>query len=144
MNSGWQTDSETGNYYYFGTDFAAVDGTQIIAGVTYVFENYILVKGSWVQRSDGLQYMWAGRGHIAGWAEIDGKMYMFNGNGYAYTGLKTTKTFDGTTEETFVLDETGAWLGESFTGVYKVNDTLYYVENGFGKTPGLIKIDDDF
>ena len=75
LNSGWQTDSETGNYYYFGTDFAAVDGTQIIAGVTYVFENCILVKGSWVQRSDGLQYMWAGRGHMAGWAEIDGKMY---------------------------------------------------------------------
>ena len=144
LNSGWQTDSETGNYYYFGTDFAAVDGTQIIAGVTYVFENCILVKGSWVQRSDGLQYMWAGRGHMAGWAEIDGKMYMFNGNGYAYTGLKTTKTFDGTKEETFVLDETGAWLGESFTGVYKVNDTLYYVENGFVKTPGLIKIGEDY
>ena len=144
LHSGWQTDPETGHYYYFGTDFAAVDGTQVIAGVTYVFEDCILVKGSWVQRRDGLQYMWAGRGHMAGWAEIDGKMYMFNGNGYAYTGLKTTRTLDGSREKTFMFAEDGAWLGADYTGVYNFGGNLYYVENGYVESPGLIKIGEDY
>ncbi|MBQ9413818.1 MAG: phosphodiester glycosidase family protein, partial [Clostridia bacterium] len=76
LMTGWQTADE--GTYYFGADYAAVDGAQTIDGGNYVFENCILTKGAWINDGEGLAYYWAGKPYHAQWAEIEGETYHFN------------------------------------------------------------------
>ena len=141
LASGWITVGE--DYYYFNpADNRAVDGTRKVNGIIYKFVDYVLTEGSWLEPKPGeWLYMWAGRGHIAGWDTIDGKTYLFNGNGYAYTGIKTTPHFDRVSgEKDFVFDERGAWMSD-YTGLYDIGANTYYVQNGFSVGGGLRLID---
>ena len=141
LTSGWNTVGE--DYYYFDpSDFAAVDGAQKIKGINYTFVDCVLTEGSWVRNGDGWQYMWAGRGHKAGWAVIDGKTYFFNGNGVSERGVRAVSR-DGVEKDYAFDDDHGAWMVD-YEGLYTFNGVTYYVENGYSVGGGLRLIDGNY
>jgi len=144
LQSGWQyieseDENSTGYYYFSTTDYSAVDGNKIIDGYEYTFENNILVRGTLVTTSTGIQYMWAGKWLVNSWTTIDGEKYYFAGNGAAKVGPSTVRGETGT----FAFDETGIWL-EGRTGLLTIYDRTYYYENGMCKAAGLVKVGEDY
>ena len=94
-----------GEWYYFDkTTFAGADGEQYAdKGIKFLFDNGRLTSGTWAKDSVGWRY-WYGPGYYRDMSpektscrpyEIDGKLYLFNRNGYMQTGIAAY--FDATT-----------------------------------------------
>ena len=147
--TGWQsfTDDEANEvfYYFDPATGKAVDGVQEIEGLTFTFENYILVRGALVQHSCicsggknqidehigvvGTAYKWGPNWASGKWAEVDGEYYYFlKYHSLAVTGLYPIWDSAGSPSDKtgyYLFDENGRFMKE-FTGLY--ND--YYIENG--------------
>ena len=128
--TGWQefdgAEGGSETYYFDPVTGAAVDGTQVIDGYTYVFENYILIRGQFITDSKGIRYIWAGEFPSRKWVTVDGKEYYSEANGYLATGIRTFP--EEGVAVFYLFDETGAWM-KDYTGFYeisaKVHDYLY-------------------
>ena len=151
---GWRiVPDEAGNdnYYYFNRKTgAAVDGTAIIDGHTYVFEDHILVRGAWEDDAQGTHYWWAGTKMQNKWFTAEGKQYFAYANTYEVAkGVKKTLNHERTGEEWYLFDsETGAWLSD-YNGLYtQVEDGVektYLIKDGVRVSyPGLFQIDGDY
>jgi len=135
--TGWQ--QIQGEQYYFDnvTKFA-VNGEQKLAdGYTYVFEDYVLVRGEFVTDANGIRYRWAG-----GWLqnmlfELDGKTYLAQWNYYLAVGVVNLSN-----SGYYYFDETGAWRND-YTGLVIIGDKTYYVGEGIAKS-GLIFAEDGY
>ena len=93
--SGWI--SVKNEWYYFdATTFAGLDGKCKADGsVVFTFENGRLTTGTWTKTANGMRY-WYGPGYYRDTTydaascrpcEIDGKIYLFNRQGYMQTGI---------------------------------------------------------
>ena len=142
---GWQTIEN--DVYYFGDDYAAVNGSVEIAGITYEFENNILAHGTWVNDGIGLAYYWAGECLHSRWFEEDGKTYHFDASGHAALGY--TPVAQGQIATLYHFDETTGALIETITqnGIFFTNNAdgdIYYISGGHLLVAGLVKYGDDF
>ncbi len=103
FSTGWKHNGR--DVYYFSPDyFMGLDGTQLIDGHVYVFENYVLVEGAWFEEDGVNKLMWAGEMLTNTWHTQRGNTYYFFEDGSCATG---------TVEITFT-DENG----ETVTGTY--------------------------
>lgn len=153
--TGWReigNGTEEGFFYYFDPDsMQAVDGEQRIKNLTYTFENYILVKGAWVQTPTGKRYYWAGSPIARKWRDIEGKTYYFGYHGDASVGFCMVERGNGNQGADFYLfDADGAlvrregllFLTEDIPYIYKdfrVGDIVYLNENGMAVYAGLVE-----
>ena len=141
LKSGWVLDGE--DYRYFDpVDYTAADGETEIDGITYTFEDCVLVKGAWSTDGNGTKYYWAGSPVTNKLITEDGETYFFGSDGYMVTGVaKATDT------SWYLFGEDGKWM-QSFSGIYDDNGFNYYIENGvsvYGDEPaGLCKVGDDY
>ena len=139
--SGWNyvdtANEATTGYYYFGSDYAAVDGVLTIDGYEYTFVDNLLVRGTLVESNGVVQYMWAGKWMTNTWTTIDGYQYYFSSKS-AKTGPSTIRGESGT----FAFDEKGRLM--EGVGIMNIYGRLYYYENGKCKAAGLVKIGDDY
>jgi len=139
--TGWNyvdtTDAATTGYYYFGSDYAAVDGVLTIDGYEYTFVDNLLVRGTLVENDGVIQYMWAGQWLSNAWTTIDGYQYYFSSKA-AKTGPSTIRGESGT----FAFDEKGRLM--EGVGIMNIYGRLYYYENGKCKAAGLVKVGDDY
>ncbi|MBQ8301985.1 MAG: phosphodiester glycosidase family protein, partial [Clostridia bacterium] len=113
LQSGWIGLGD--DWYYFDkTTFAGVDGEQYADnGVKFSFDNGLLLDGAWVRNGTGLRY-WYGPGYYKDTSaesrscrpyEINGKLYLFNRQGYMQTGVVFyCHTFSGTSAEIYYYD----------------------------------------
>ena len=113
--TGWKT--HNGKTYYMNQYlYVAVNGTQVIDGYTYVFKDYILVEGAWVEEEDGSRkLMWAGELLTSTWHTQAGVTYYFLDDGTMATGtveIPTVNEAGETVVETYVFDENGALIGK--------------------------------
>jgi len=95
LQSGWIGLDD--DWYYFDTNtFAGADGEQVAdQGISFIFENGRVTKGTWVRNASGKRY-WYGPGYYRDSSpdnkscrpyEIDGNTYLFNQKGYMQTGV---------------------------------------------------------
>ena len=111
---GWQT--HNGKTYFLNRNTCvALDGTQEIDGYTYVFENYVLVEGAWVEEDGARKLMWAGELLTNTWHTQAGVTYYFLNDGTMATGtveISSVNDQGETVVETYVFDENGALMGK--------------------------------
>ena len=138
LKSGWIVDGEY--YYYFSpSDFAAVDGVQVIGSYTYTFENNVLIEGHWIENENGKAYNWAGDWVVGKWATYKGEKYYFNLKGYALTGLSQAVKPTGGLKANLLFTEDGVWL-ENVSGIYKAEDGgIYYLDCGEATYAGVVQ-----
>lgn len=108
---GWKT--HNGKTYYLNSLYMAVDGTQEIDGNTYVFKDYVLVEGAWVEEDGVRKLMWAGELLTNTWHTQAGVTYYFLADGAMATGtveIPTVNEQGETVMETYTFDENGALI----------------------------------
>jgi hypothetical protein len=103
FSTGWKHNGRD-VYYFSPYVYMGVDGTQLIDGHVYVFENYVLVEGAWFEEDGVNKLMWAGEVLTNTWHTQRGNTYYFFEDGSCATG---------TVEITFT-DENG----DTVTGTY--------------------------
>ena len=153
LKNGWRViTNEAGQdeYYYFDyKNSRAVDGKQSVGGHTYVFENYVLVKGAWEKDEKGIHYFWAGKEKQNEWFTADGKQYFAYANTCAVAlGLAKTLNHERTGEAWYLFDEETGALRTDYTGLYETGGKTYYIVEGvrtpYPGYPGLIRIGGDY
>ena len=130
LASGWTTIGS--DYYYFNTySYQAHTGVSTIGGRTYTFSaDGKLLKGAFLETSEGLRYFWAGTLVARGWVETeDGTLYA-NDNGYIVFGNYPVK--QNATEDAVWMhfDETTGALTGICDGFVTFNGAKYYCDNG--------------
>lgn len=109
---GWKHNGR--DVFYFDPFFLGVDGTQLIDGYVYVFENYVLVEGAWFEENGIYKLMWAGEILTNTWHTQRGKTYYFYEDGSYATGeVEITYTNEN---------------GETVTGTYLFGDDGVLIE----------------
>ena len=143
--TGWQSmydrDGNAIDYYFDKTTGKAVNGVQTIAGYTYTFEDYVLVRGDLVTDETGTRYRWAGQWVYGKWFEVDGNLYhTARYETYVTTGFKHIVGQD-LEYHWHLFDENGVFQ-KDYTGKYDIGEDSYYLENGIMiQEPGLIILD---
>ena len=146
--TGWRTISEVGgevNYYYFDPNLkgAAVDGIQTIAGYTYTFQDYKLIRGHLATDAIGTRYRWAGQWVTEEWLVIDGREAYAQRGGYFMEGL-WKRYYKDNQVYYFAFGEDGFWMKE-YSGLYDYNGATYLIEKGLVvEYAGLVKVGDDY
>lgn len=111
---GWKT--HNGRTYFLDRNISvALDGIQEIDGYTYVFEDYVLVEGAWVEEDGARKLMWAGELLTNTWHTQAGVTYYFLNDGTMATGtveISSVNDLGETVVETYVFDENGALIGK--------------------------------
>ena len=140
--SGWQLiDNE---YYYFDTTtYASVSGNVNIEGIYYDFDETGRLKfGVWVNAFKGWMYFTGPNSYKKGWLEIDGNWYYFEHH-YRVTGYKKVVLKDSYQEGICHFDDNGVFI-ETLDGIYDIDGTRSYYENGVKTAAGLIEIDGEY
>ena len=164
---GWREIED--QYYYFDTStHQAVDGVQTIRtmitengkqypkNLTYTFKDHVLVRGDWITVSTGKRYYWAGQPIARKWWTVDGKRYFFGDHGDALVGFSAVpRGNSGQGADYYLFDNDGALviqpglyqLGNELSSIangFKVNDIVYFDENGMAVFAGLVRADDGY
>jgi glucan-binding YG repeat protein len=90
--------------------------TFLCYGNTFVFENYVLVKGVWIYRDYGKKLLWGNAYLTSSWYTEDGKTYYLKANGICAVGTVDISHVDengNTVTETYVFDEEGVLIGKA-------------------------------
>jgi glucan-binding YG repeat protein len=115
LGYGWR--NVNGQLYFFHPQtFFAVNGAQKIDGNTFVFENYVLVKGVWIYRDYGKKLLWGNAYLTASWYTEDDKTYYLLPSGICAVGTVDISHVDengNTVTETYVFDEEGVLIGKA-------------------------------
>ena len=115
LGYGWR--NVNGQLYFFHPQtFFAVNGEQKIDGNTFVFENYVLVKGAWIYRDYGKKLLWGNAYLTASWYTEDDKTYYLLPSGICAVGTVDISHVDengNTVTETYVFDEEGVLIGKA-------------------------------
>ena len=138
LQSGWQMID--GEWYFFDkTSFAGFDGEQYTDdAIKFVFDQGRVTDGTWVKMKNGWRY-WYGPSFYhktsptytpAERFEIDGKLYLFDANGYMMTGI--VGYFEPTMKVVLCYDcgTDGVATLSNYSGPY--GDDFYV--NGIGQT----------
>ena len=155
--TGWQF--VDGSYYYFkkstGIGQSGRRTFEHADVVTYTFDqNGKLISGEWVESSDGVRYYYgpwyyyASNTSTVAWAQIDGKTYGFDQNGYRYEGISSVKESKWSGYVLHEFDENGVYIGEYVTDITGIidgnNGKYFYVVGGKPTQMGIVKIDGDY
>lgn len=147
LSSGWkQIDNEW--YYFKSSTLAAQTGSRTMGVVTYEFEdNGKLKSGVWYSDGNGTRYYYGYYYYYAVaswknivWANIEGKTYGFNEDGYRYEGL--CAVHESNAPLTVYRFASNGELIESlpnYTGFVETFGNLAYLDNGV-QSRGLTKI----
>ena len=153
LSTGWLTIDDV--WYYFNDTFDGANGQLTYNGVTYEFENGRLKNGVWVNDGVGSKYYYGPANYICKngspyanvlWAEIDGKTYGFDKQGYRHEGLRVLVESSQDAVLYKFTDE-GVLEGvynPGVTGLYQCNGMLAYLKNGVPFPAGLVLIDNDY
>ncbi len=140
---------DDGIHYFDPATGVSVTGTQTIDGFTYLFEDYVLVRGEFRQLDTGAwRYRWAGQWYAKGWFVVEGKKYFAIRGGNLHTGIQNVEKFGESGNESVrfhLFDDHGVWQ-ENANGLYlNLDGKTYLAENGFMvQYPGLVQIDGDY
>ena len=145
LQSGWIGLGE--EWYYFMPDtYAGADGKTVAdKGVSFIFDNGRLTKGTWVMSSAGTRY-WYGPGYYRDTSPhpessrpyvIDGKTYLFGKQGYVLIGVGPSFTAGVTTY--YIGDENG--VASLYTGPY---GDFYYEDGVQQNAYKLVECNGDF
>ena len=144
LKSGWQMIG-TDWYYFDKNTMAAANGELKVGGVYYNFEeDGRLVSGVWANAFNGYRYYYGPSYYKRCWKIIDGNWYCFDSNGYRATGISyvgTVENYHGYVWQEF--DSDGVYIG-LLKGVYNLDGTLRYYEDGEVAGKGLICINGDY
>jgi glucan-binding YG repeat protein len=102
-------------YYMDENTGVAYDGVQEINGYTYVFKDYVLVEGAWIEENGTRKLMWAGELLTNSWHTQAGVTYYFLSDGTMATGtveISSVNDLGETVVETYIFDENGALIGK--------------------------------
>jgi hypothetical protein len=111
---GWRSKGDK-VYYLNENTGIALDGIQEINGYTYVFKNYELAEGAWIEENGARKLMWAGKLLENTWHTQAGVTYYFLNDGAMATGeveISSVNDLGETVVETYVFDENGALIGK--------------------------------
>jgi hypothetical protein len=111
---GWRFSGDKAYYMNENTGIA-LDGIQEINGYTYVFRDYVLVEGAWIEEDGIRKLMWAGELLKNTWHTQAGVTYYFLSDGAMATGtvdISTVNEQGETVVETYIFDENGALIGK--------------------------------
>jgi hypothetical protein len=111
---GWRFKGDKA-YYLDENTGIAYDGIQEINGYTYVFRDYVLVEGAWIEEDGSRKLMWAGELLKNTWHTRAGVTYYFLSDGAMATGtvdISTVNEQGETVVETYIFDENGALIGK--------------------------------
>ncbi len=130
--TGWRQFNNV--YYYFDTDttYALKDGRYLINNFYYVFdENGVNTMGQWVrvlyEGEVQTKYINTGKYVVNRFAEINGKTYWFDKNGFLVTGDQVLKVGVGERPSIYLIDENGVVEGRlEHTGSYTCADGIAY------------------
>ena len=128
LATGWQILSDD-NYYYFSPEM--VTGVRKIDGKTYTFdENGVLIRGCFVNTTNGVRYYWAGRYLVNRWFELEEGTCWADENGYvAYGNYPVIESARANPVWYAFDEETGVCYGRC-DGFIQRNGVTYYCENG--------------
>ena len=105
-----------GKTYYISTsNRCAVNGTRTVDGHQYVFEDYVLVEGCWIDDNGVDKLVWAGQILKNTWHTQRGMTYYFMEDGAYAVGeveIPTVNENGETVYETYVFDQYGALIGK--------------------------------
>ena len=153
LSGGWVDIDE--EWYYFDEETKEAVPTLDNGFVTYEFEaNGKLVSGKWYKDSNGIKYYYGPDFYHAKtvynlaydlFAEIDGKTYCFNYNGYRY-GKGIHKLWESNAQQ-FLYGEfgdDGVFIGNA-NGLYNTKGETYYLVDGY-TVPyyGLVEVDGSY
>ncbi len=113
FSTGWKHNGRD-VYYFSPSNYMGVNGSQLIDGYVYLFEDYVLVEGAWFEEDGIYKLMWAGEMLTNTWHTQSGKTYYFFEDGSCATGE---------VEITFTNEN-----GESVTGTYLFGDDGVLIE----------------
>ena len=145
LKTGWQ-DAGDGKYCYADSaTYALIIGQRTIGGFKYTFDENGITNGAWADTPKGKVYSYGPGMYRRAWAEIDGKDYYFDRNGYMYTGIRFIKANPDTDPVWYDFGETGATDRNMHPadGLYWVNGDLYYCKDGVSQF-GLQYVDGYF
>jgi glucan-binding YG repeat protein len=111
---GWRFSGDKAYYMNENTGIA-LDGVQEVNGYTYVFRDYVLVEGAWIEEDGSRKLMWAGELLKNTWHTQAGVTYYFLSDGAMATGtvdISTVNEQGETVVETYIFDENGALIGK--------------------------------
>ncbi len=133
--SGWYTYTFTG----WAPEIVAVNGE---ATYTALFDQ--VGMNGWQTDKNGTTYVENGEQiYTDAWAEIDGKTYYFDTEGYLISGLHTVKTQDGSGTAMFLFNEDGVFASD-YTGIYRDAEDTYWIDKGIVATyAGLKRVEED-
>ena len=151
---GWQQVDD--DWYYFGDDYAGINGKHTFVGVEYDFVEG-LVEGVWkYYEGKGTRYYYGpgyyynvGRSQLSNYVfeTIDGETYAFDRDGYRYEGYSVLTTPGGISTLYQFTDE-GVLIGEAdmgdYTGIFVCDRTTTYLKDGKPFAAGLVKDGDDY
>ena len=154
LAKGWN--EVEGGWYYFGEDYAGINGKRTFDGIEYNFTDG-LVEGVWKYDGVGTRYYY-GPGYYEHpkrsqlgnfiWVTIDGNTYAFDDDGHRFEGYAVLTTADGTSKLYEFTDE-GVLIGEynpgeDYTGIFVCKKTTTYLKNGVPFAAGLVKEGNDY
>lgn len=144
LSGGW-VDID-GDWYYFDEETKEAVSTLNNGFVTYEFEeNGKLISGKWYTTEEGTKYYYGPDFYVAtrtasvAWAEIDGKTYGFDRNGYRYEGPNYAKESNAP-QYMYNFDDDGVYLGK-FSGI---TDLRYFEDGVAVPLNKLIEYDGDY
>jgi len=132
-------------YYFNHSTYAAVTGEYNYYGIIYNFDDEgRLLHGTWVKDDNGTRYYrYKNTYYYFTFAEIDGKTYYFDKNGYMVTGYANVLNSPiGGTYKWHLFADDGE-LVQLCDGVMNVDGTYKYFEDGFLVAKGLVEVDGD-
>lgn len=142
--NGWQMIGDTNTYYYFGDDFYALTGKQVLGNYNLTFEfdeNGKLIHGAWYVDEKGSKYYYGPGCYKHAFGTVEGKTYWFDKEGYKFVGEYYTwvdSLGNGATVYQFKNDGSGELIGKA-DGIHKIDKYLYYCIDGvLQKKLGLI------
>ena len=132
-------------YYFNHSTYAAVTGEYNYYGIIYNFDDEgRLLHGTWVKDDNGTRYYrYKNTYYYFTFAEIDGKTYYFDKNGYMVTGYANVANSQiGGTYKWHLFADDGEHV-QLCDGVMNVDGTYKYFEDGFLVAKSLVEVDGD-
>ncbi len=139
--SGWKEIDNSWHYFTSETK-AAATGNFKVNGVEFNFDETGKTEGTWANTPFGKRYYYGPDYYRLGWQTIDGDQYFFD-NGYPVEGIRNLASYENGIRTWYSFDENGALVG-TLNGIYELDGTYRYLENGVGVEKGLIKVDGDY
>ncbi len=139
LNPSWQQCELCGRYMSDGKLLESWNGN-------YHFKNGVMTDGEWVEDENGRKYYYVASFMCGRWRTIDGELYYFGTDCYAYTGIRYVMISANDTPIWYDFGEDGAVASKSKLtedGLYTFNGDLYYVVDGTTQF-GAQKIGDDY